>query len=350
MEDTLTIAGLRAAVAAGPVRAAVRGQIEAIVRKVTSSQKPYWDVTVVDAAGKLALKAWSDSPAFADCDGMRRGMFVEVEGEFAGHTQYGIEARGWRARQLDDAEREMLLSGSPERREKQRADFDFIHATVGTIGDPRLRSVCALFLEEHGERFRRAAAARTYHHARRGGLAEHCAQMMRAAVAIAGVYPGLNRDLLVAGALLHDCGKLWETPVPEGGFGIAHEEFGEMLGHITVGVELVNALWKRLPLEGWRDLEPASEDVRRHLLHLIASHHGSLEFGSPVDPKTPEAWALHHVDNLDAKLEMMACGYAQAAKLAPRIYERVRPLPGNFVEPLPPYLPSVDAPAEGVEA
>jgi 3'-5' exoribonuclease len=116
------------------------------------------------------------------------------------------------------------------------------------------------------------------------------------------------------------------------------DERGELLGHISIGIELVNQLWRRLlggeASAGWEKLEPASEDVRLHLLHLIAAHHGELQFGSPVHPKTPEAWALHYVDNLDAKLEMMRVGYGSAERIAPRIRQRVWPLPGNLVEPL----------------
>ena len=78
---------------------------------------------------------------------------------------------------------------------------------------------------------------------------------------------------------------------------------------------------------------PSSESVRLHLLHLIASHHGEMAFGSPVVPKTPEACALHYIDNLDAKMEMVFNGYATAAQVAPNIYDKVRPL-GYLIEPL----------------
>ena len=89
----------------------------------------------------------------------------------------------------------------------------------------------------------------------------------------------------------------------------------------------------------WETLEPASESVRLHLLHLIASHHGAMEFGSPVLPRTPEAHALHYVDNLDAKLEMVFAAYDAAVPLAPRVYERIRPLPANLVKPLQKFSP-----------
>ncbi|HYR59342.1 MAG TPA: HD domain-containing protein, partial [Chthoniobacteraceae bacterium] len=163
------------------------------------------------------------------------------------------------------------------------------------------------------------------------------------------VYPALNRDLLVAGVLFHDCGKLWENSLPADGFTMPFDERGELLGHITIGIELINALWRKLlatdEAAAWTTLAPASEDVRLHLLHLLAAHHGELQFGSPVVPKTPEAWVLHYVDNLDAKLEMMSAAYQSSRRLADRIQERVWPLPGNLAAPLAPFVPE-SPPAE----
>src|SRR3982751_1840806 len=110
------------------------------------------------------------------------------------------------------------------------------------------------------------------------------------------------------------------------------------MGHISIGLELVNSLWRKLQTDenvrAWSSLSPASEDVRMHLLHLIGAHHGEPQFGSPVSPKTPEAMALHYIDNLDARLEMFAAGYVTARLLADKIFDRVRPLPGNLVKPL----------------
>ncbi|PYI75139.1 MAG: hypothetical protein DMF01_08495 [Verrucomicrobia bacterium] len=116
-----------------------------------------------------------------------------------------------------------------------------------------------------------------------------------------------------------------------------YDELGELVGHISIGLEIVNSLWRRLSAENadaWKAYSPSSEDVRLHLLHLIGSHHGQKELGSPVEPKTPEAMALHYIDNLDSKLEMFAAGYLTAQPLAPRIFDRVRPLPGNLVKSL----------------
>jgi 3'-5' exoribonuclease len=116
-----------------------------------------------------------------------------------------------------------------------------------------------------------------------------------------------------------------------------YDERGELVGHISIGLELVNSLWRKISADNgdlWKNLSPPSEDVRLHLLHLIGAHHGEQQFGSPIDPKTPEAMALHYIDNLDARLEMFAAGYLTAKPLAERIFERVWPLPSKLVRSL----------------
>ena len=348
--EILPLSVLKQRAQAGRVEAAVHGQVDTLVRKETRDGKPFWELTLADAEAKITLRAWSDAPAFAACEELSVGAFLEVTGEFAQTGAFGMDSKRWNCRALTEEERDALLAGPPELRARQAADAAFIEETAASIADPRLYGLAALFLTEYGPRFRRAAAARGNHHARRGGLVEHVAQMLRAALAIAGAYPALNRDLLIAGVLFHDSGKLWENSLPADGFAMPFDERGEMLGHITIGIELVNALWRKLltgdQAAAWAALRPASEDVRLHLLHLLAAHHGELQFGSPVVPKTPEAWALHYVDNLDAKMEMMTVGYANSRQLAPRIQERVWPLPGNLVAPLGKFPPPDSAAPE----
>lgn len=336
--ELFSISNLKRAASGGRVEAVLHVQVEALTQKETKDQKPYFEIILADAESKMTLRAWSDSPAFQSCTAMKRGEFLEISGDFVNNGSFGLDAKGWECRPLNMEERDALLAGPEELREKQRIDFEFLTQTVGELGDPRLRSLCELFLKDFGSRFRRTAAARNYHHARRGGLVEHTAQMMRTGCLIAELYPQLNRDLLLTGILLHDCGKLWENSMPESGFTMPYNETGELLGHINIGIELINSLWHKLEISQWAGLDPDSEDVRMHLLHLIASHHGELAFGSPVVPKTPEAYALHHIDNLDAKLEMIFAGYQSASPLAQRVFERVRPLPGNLVQPLGKFL------------
>lgn len=330
------------------VEARVHVQVEGATAKVTREQKPYCELSLADAADRMTLRVWSDHPEFKACELLKASDFVELSGEFQQHQQYGLDAKRWKVRHLTAQERSELLQGPPELRAKQAADWDYICERCRAIGDPRLRALCELFLSEHGERFRRTAGARSYHHARRGGLVEHTAQMMRVAMEIAPLYPELNLDLLIAGVLFHDCGKLWENHLPETGFTMGFDERGELMGHISIGLELVNSLWRKVQTEenarAWSTLVPSSEDVRMHLLHLIGSHHGEPQFGSPVSPKTPEAMALNYIDNLDARMEMFAAGYLVAKPIADRIYDRVRPLPGNLVKPLEKFVPSAGRP------
>ena len=335
--NLMTLTEIRRAAQRDPVDSRAHVQVEAATPKLTREQKPYCELSLADACDRMTLRVWSDHPAYKACSEMTEESFIELAAEFHTHSQYGLEAQKWTVRPLTEHEKRELLQGPANLRAKQKADSEFVAQTVKSIVDPRLRTLCEAFLNEWGERFRRTAAARNYHHARRGGLVEHTAQMMRVAKEVAPLYPQLNVDLLLAGILFHDSGKLWENQLPENGFVMGYDERGELMGHISIGLELVNSLWRKISSENasaWKDLSPASEDVRLHLLHLIGAHHGEPEFGSPVSPKTPEAMALHYIDNLDARLEMFAAGYTTAKPLAARIFDRVRPLPGNLVKSL----------------
>ncbi len=222
----------------------------------------------------MTLRVWNDHPDYKACDSLQPADFIELTGEFQLSPQFGLETKSWRQRALNPQEIAELLQGPPELRAKQAADWAYMIERVAAIGDPRLRILSETFLSDWGERFRRTAGARSYHHARRGGLVEHTAQMMRVAIQVAPLYPQLNLDLLIAGILFHDSGKLWENHLPETGFTMGYDERGELMGHITIGLELVNSLWRKvLAMEaaaGWSQLTPASDDVRLHLLHLIA--------------------------------------------------------------------------------
>jgi len=316
-------------------------QLERHLEKTTKTGNPFYELNFADAEETLVLRVWNNSPMFATCGQLRAGQFFEVSGEFGlGGDGRSIDGKNWTARALGEEETALVLGGTPELRRKQEEDYAFLESTAAGLADPRLRALCLAFFARYGKRFQRTAGARDYHHARRGGLVEHVAQMTRSALQICAAYPILNRDLLVTGVLFHDVGKLWENAYQENGFSMPYTEMSELLGHIPLGMEVMNRLWRELTedealVKAWADLEPNSERVRLHLLHLIISHHGELEFGSPVVPKTPEAQALHYIDNLDAKMEMFERGYQVATELGRHVYDRVRPLPGRLVSPLP---------------
>lgn len=339
LPDLITLTQLRQVAGPTPQPYRVQVQVDNRAEKLTSGGNPFFEIKLADGGDSLVWRLFDSNPMFDEARSLTRGAFIEITAQWVDTGKYGIEPRHPRLRALTEEEKGTLLGGDPDLLARQRADYADIEKFVAAIRDPRLRGVCSLFLEKHGERFRRTAAARENHHARRGGLVEHVAQMMRCALAIAATYPTLNQDLLVAGVLFHDCGKLWENSYPENSFAMPHHLHGEMLGHITLGLELLNKLWRDLlerpEAAAWATMEPASDHVRLHLLHLIASHHGEYQYGSPVLPKTPEAIALHHVDNIDAKMEMFRRGYENSRELAPGIFERFRPWPVNVVAPLP---------------
>jgi 3'-5' exoribonuclease len=169
---------------------------------------------------------------------------------------------------------------------------------LGTMTDPALQALNAAVLADAPlvDRLCSVPAGVKAHHAYRGGLLEHIVTLGRAATKISEVYPQLNRDLLIAGVLWHDIGKLRELSCDAG---LSYTDEGQLLGHLVIGVELLSdkiraaqaATGQRFP-----------EELALRLKHLIVSHHGSYEFGSPRLPMTPEGIALHLLDNLDAKI------------------------------------------------
>jgi 3'-5' exoribonuclease len=336
--EVLTLRQLKLVVESAPQPYRVRVQVDAVNTRETSQGKPFLELKLTDGTELMTWRVFDQNPLFQDAAALLREAWIELGAHWTG-TKYGPEPRNTVLRRLADDEVAALLAGDEISRQRLQVDYETITSFVQGMADPRLRAICALFLQSHGDRFKRAAAARNFHHARRGGLVEHVSQMMRAASKIAEAYPNLNRDLLLAGVLFHDCGKLWENQYTEQGFTMPYNLHGELVGHIALGLELVNKLWRQLmdtpEAATWSGLQPASELVRLHLLHLIGSHHGEMQFGSPVLPKTPEAIVLHYIDNIDAKLEMLRRGYESSAELGNGIFEKVFPLPQNLVKPLP---------------
>lgn len=317
-----------------PIEARV--QITGLILGKTSGNKPYYDLEIADCSARAKLKIWSDTQAFQVLGGLSVGMAIGLDAIFS-KNQWGLNASKPAVRTLSDEEREVLFAPSPARQEVLMREWNFIKSTVVGISDPRLKIVASDAITRYEAKWLRAAAARTYHHARRGGLIEHVAQMLRAALAITPLYPELSQDLLVAGVLFHDIGKLWENDFEAEGFTMPVTLTGELVGHITTGVEVINALWREAKArdEGiFTGGNPPADLLRQHLLHLVLSHHGSRDFGSPITPRTPEGWVLHHIDSLDAKIEMLRCAYAENKELAPGIFEQRRPLEGFPILPI----------------
>lgn len=173
-----------------------------------------------------------------------------------------------------------------------------LRGTLLRLKNPHLRALIECFLmdDEFMAGFCKAPAGIRNHHAYLGGLLEHVVTLLDAADRILPLYPDLDRDLLLTGVFLHDVGKVRELSY---GKVFAYSDEGQLVGHIVIGVEMLHEKAARVPdLTG----EPFPRELLLRLKHMILSHHGTHEFGSPRLPMTPEAIALHHLDNLDAKV------------------------------------------------
>ncbi|QDU79957.1 3'-5' exoribonuclease YhaM [Polystyrenella longa] len=170
------------------------------------------------------------------------------------------------------------------------------------IDDPQLRSLMECFLidEDLMDSFSRAPAGVKAHHAYQGGLLEHVVRLMEMAWRIGDLYPEVDTNLLLAGVFLHDLGKVREMAF-EGAFTYTDE--GQLIGHLVIGVEMINE--KVAEVEKLTN-EPFPVETALRLKHLVLSHHGQYDYGSPKLPMTPEAIALHHLDNFDAKVHEFA--------------------------------------------
>ena len=178
-----------------------------------------------------------------------------------------------------------------------------LHELCGSIQNRHLSAIIQTYLddEEMMNAFCKAPAAMSFHHAFLGGLLEHTLNAMEVANCIAPFYPGLNRDLLLAGIFLHDIAKTWELSY-DAAFG--YTDGGQLLGHIVKSVMWVEDKARKAEESLG---EPIPKQLVEVLQHIILSHHDKPEFGSPKAPATPEAIAVHMIENMDAKL-MMALG------------------------------------------
>ena len=169
-----------------------------------------------------------------------------------------------------------------------------------SLGNPHLKALVECFLidDEFVRKFTTAPAGIRNHHAYTAGLLEHVVTMLNVALRIADLYPEVDRDLLLCGIFVHDLGKIDELSY-ERTFGYTDE--GQLVGHLVMGVAMLRDVIRKVPaLTG----EPFPSELRLRLEHMIVSHHGTPEFGAAKVPMTAEAIALHHIDNLDAKIHL----------------------------------------------
>jgi len=257
--------------------------------KTTKNGEPYLNVVLADAGGEVEANIWKEYAGIFPQ--IQENSIVKVRGsltEYKGKRQFNVG-------QIRLAEPNEYDLGDFIRQTKKNIPqtLQKVKDVLNTIQDADLKKLTDLFLQDEQllADFAKAPAAQSMHSACIGGLLEHTAAMLDIALFLAAQYP-LNRDLLVLGVFLHDIGKLRELEYGKMTFGYTDE--GGLLGHIMLGLEILQEKLRQIP-----DF-PAQKKML--LEHLIIAHHGQPEFGSPKYPMTKEAIALHHIDNIDAKL------------------------------------------------
>jgi 3'-5' exoribonuclease len=254
----------------------------------------YLQVELRDRTGAISARMWNATEH--QFRGFEEGDFLRVKGKvqlFQGSLQVIFT-------QLERQPTEQVnLSDFLPRTEQDIGRlFERLRALLLRLENPHLRALAECFLMDAAfvDALCKVPAGIRNHHAYLGGLLEHVVTLLEGADRLAPLYPEINRDLLLTGIFLHDVGKVRELNFDRV-FGYTDE--GQLIGHIVIGVEMLDEKIARVPdLTG----EPFPAELLLRLKHMILSHHGTYEFGSPRLPMTPEAIALHHLDNLDAKV------------------------------------------------
>jgi 3'-5' exoribonuclease len=270
--------------------------------KSKKNGEPYLDLQLTDRTGALQAKMWDNVEECAYS--FEQDDVIKVKGLINKYNQRW-QLTLHKIRKLDEDEvdySDYLPKTSKDVDEMWKALGEF----VATIGDAHLRRLVELFMEdaEIARAFRNAPAAKTLHHACIGGLLDHVLSLFRSCDLVVRNYPMINRDLLLTGAFLHDIGKLHELSYSRS---FSYTTEGQLLGHMIIELEMLHAKLAQIP-----DFPPQMKIL---VEHLIISHHGQYEFGSPKLPMFPEALMLHYLDDLDSKMEAMRAQIERDAEL-----------------------------------
>ncbi len=277
----------------------------------TRDGKPYFRVGFRDAGREVNFPIWSDSAWSVDCrDRWTPGEFYKLRAKLQ-QTNYGPQLEIRKIRPVTEADRadgfDPAMCQACSRFDPAEM-FDELLGLAATIADEELRSLVVDLFQTHRETLLVQAAATKNHHAFQGGFLEHVLSVTRTCQFLADKYgseypdmtPALDRDLVLAGAMLHDIGKLRELELrPEGA---VYTSAGQLIGHILQGRDMVREA------AAGRDLRP---ETLLRLEHIIVSHQRLPEWGSPKPPMTPEALIVHYADDLDAKYQMMVTALAE---------------------------------------
>lgn len=269
----------------------IKSSFLVVEKNLAYSQKgaPYLSVKLRDRSGDIEGRVWDNVAALDPL--FRKGDIVAVQGRAVSYrdaTQLALlDIRRMEETGIDPWDYFPTTKGDVEEM------FAALAGYADAIANPWLKKLLAAFLNDAdlAARLKRAPAAKGFHHAYLGGLLEHTLSMVRILDFLAGHYPTVNRDMLIAGGILHDIGKIEEFTYDRA---IDYTTPGRLIGHIIMGTEMID---RRIgAIEGF------PEELALELKHVVLAHHGELDFGSPKRPKTVEALIVHFIDDLDAKV------------------------------------------------
>jgi len=265
-------------------------------RKIASTGSPYLDLDLQDSSGVIRAKLW-------DCDrhdlSFEADDVVEVDGQ-AENFQGTLQVRLRKIVKCDPQDVD-LLDYLPRTERDPDEMYTKLLERLRRMPEGPLRALLLAVIEDPAiaGKLKLAPAAASYHHAYLGGLLEHVSSLTDLGDLVCDHYPSLRRDLVLTGLVLHDLGKIEELAY-RGGF--RYSTRGQLVGHLAIALETVQTKISEIP-----DFPGTLKD---QIEHIILSHHGKLEFGSPKEPMFPEALVVHYLDDLDSKLESMRAQYA----------------------------------------
>ena len=267
--------------------------VKSIALKVGSNKKTYLDLVLGDASGEINGKKWDVADEeVAGLERIKKGSIIKVRAivtEWNGMKQLKISRIRMTGAE-DNLDMKDYVKAAPEKPEDM---YSFIHEKAAAFADEDLKKLCIKILEDHRDKLMYYPAASKNHHAEMGGLLWHMKRMLMTGERVSEVYTNLNRELLMAGVILHDIEKMTEIESNELGVSPGYSFEGKMLGHLVLGVRELDKLCEELGI---------GREKAVMLEHMVISHHYEPEYGSPIKPLFPEAEMLHYLDMIDAKM------------------------------------------------
>ena len=281
--------------------------IKQSISGVTTKGSPFMTLILQDKSGDLEAKLWDTTETHVQT--YSAGTIVKVGGEvheYRGKNQLRIKS----IRPVKDEEGVTIADLVPSSIKSKEVLYEELMEYFFEMKNPQIQRITRHLLKKHEAAFMTYPAATRNHHDYVSGLIDHVVSMLKLGKSLADLYPTLNKDLLYAGIILHDVGKVIELSGP---IATQYTIEGNLIGHITI---MVNEISKAAD-----ELEISGEEVML-LQHMVLSHHGKEEWGSPKRPMLKEAEILHYIDNIDAKMNMLdrALGNTKAGEFSERIF------------------------------